>query len=369
MKRTPLSLLLAAPLFAGTPIVTLDVPNTFTAGSPAVAADVNQNFTSVENAVNSNTAELERRIEELTTLVQALQARLEAVEANSVLALDDKLALVTDAVTGVETARFSGINVQVVNGIGSGSITNDSGNLIVGYNTSYANPNNNICTIYDIDNESDCIADGGEWRTGIHKGSHNLIVGFGNNYNSVGSVIFGNGNGASAYYSTVLSGTHNIAFGSNSAILGGIVNRIMYDGRWSTIAGGSNNTIETGTTGSIITGGSRNQISGGSSNAILAGSHNTIDATTNIGSIAGGTFNEILGGNYGAILGGRENHVTGDAATVSGGYNNSATNEKTSVSGGAYNTAAGSISTVSGGYGRSVTGEYDWVAGSLFETE
>ena len=54
MKTLTCALLLAAPLFAEGDIVSLDIPNTFTAGTPAVAADVNQNFERVATAVNAS---------------------------------------------------------------------------------------------------------------------------------------------------------------------------------------------------------------------------------------------------------------------------------------------------------------------------
>ena len=54
------------------------------------------------------------------------------MQKNSVLALNGKLKLAQQ--NGYKTALFTGVNVQVVNGLGKTDIINGLGNLIVGYN-------------------------------------------------------------------------------------------------------------------------------------------------------------------------------------------------------------------------------------------
>ena len=77
--------------------------------------------------------------------VNSLKARVKSLEA--------KLAGVT---RGANTLRFSGMNVQVVNGTGSESKLNGRGNLIVGYNANASKR--------------------------ARKGSHNLVVGIDHGY-------------------------------------------------------------------------------------------------------------------------------------------------------------------------------------------
>ena len=88
----------------------------------------------------------------------------------------------------VDTVRFEGVNVQVVNGNGqTGQTPNGAGNLIVGYN------------IPVVDGESD--------RTG----SHNIVCGDQNNYASWGSLITGTHNTGLARFANVLGGRELVA--------------------------------------------------------------------------------------------------------------------------------------------------------------
>lgn len=67
--------------------------------------------------------------------LSATRAELAAIKNNSVLALDGLLALSQD-VNGFDTALFNGVNVQVVNGVGTTTSVNGLGNLVIGYNAS-----------------------------------------------------------------------------------------------------------------------------------------------------------------------------------------------------------------------------------------
>lgn len=127
----------------------------------------------------------------------------------------------------VRTVRFTGVNVQVVNGLGSTNgnpanplsldsaqvVTNGAGNLIVGYN--------------ELDATSD------------RRGSHCIVVGRNNDYTSFGGFIGGTDNGAFAPASTVSGGYHNSAYGPRSAVTGGEDNETA--GSLSAISGGVSN--------------------------------------------------------------------------------------------------------------------------------
>lgn len=133
----------------------LTVPNTFSAGTKAVAADVNDNFGAVKNAVDDNDgritvnaadiasmqaaiAALQATVSAQATTIATLQSDLSSVQGNSVLALDGNLSFITDA-NGYATALFSGVNVQVINGVDQ-STPNGVGNIIVGYNSNGTAP-------------------------------------------------------------------------------------------------------------------------------------------------------------------------------------------------------------------------------------
>jgi len=329
-----LSLLLSTELFAGGPIVSLDVPNSFSAGAPAVAEEVNANFESIENVLNGNSHELELRIERLITMVEALEARLATIEGNTVLDLDTKLYLDTDT-AGKETAIFRTVDVKI-----SSHDVADTGNLIIGENRPYLVEGAQICTIQEYKTQESCEANSGEWSVYVRKGSHNLIVGNGNSYHANGSVIFGVGNGVTENYSTIVGGSYNKVHASLGSILGGHGNNVS--AIESTIVGGRKNLI-------LNTSG---VISSGSASSILGGSGNSITSRW-----------------YGTISGGSANTVTGDGASISGGKYNTAAGISSAISGGYTNSTTGESSVVSGGRERSTAGIFDWAAGTLSADE
>ena len=64
--------------------------------------------------------------------ISTLQSQVSTINGNSVLQLDDLLTYTVDS-NGYPTALFSGVNVQVINGV-SQTTHNGVGNVIVGYN-------------------------------------------------------------------------------------------------------------------------------------------------------------------------------------------------------------------------------------------
>lgn len=204
------------------------------------------------------------------------------------------------------TLRISGINVQIVNGLGATNgfpmdptttdplltATNGLGNLIIGYDDLPRNPT------APLD------------RTG----SHNLIVGFGHNYSSYGGQVIAYENTTSAAYAVASGGGANRATAEFAVVSGGVNNTAS--GADSTVSGGSQNTAS------------------GFSSSISGGTQNTASAQ------------------YSVVSGGQGNVASGDSSTVSGG---------------GFNNAGGFISTVGGGSSRNNSGSFDWNAGSLFE--
>lgn len=102
-----------------------------------------------------------------------------------------------------KTIRFSGVNVQLVNGLeatngnpsdpGSATITttNGLGNLIVGYN---------------------------ELTGDLRTGSHNVVVGPYHSFSGFGGAVIGRDHTSSAAYASVTGGISNRASGTYSAI-------------------------------------------------------------------------------------------------------------------------------------------------------
>ncbi len=95
------------------------------------------------------------------------------------------------------TVRISGINVQVVNGMGSTPTLNGTGNLIVGYN--------------------EMGSPFGDERTG----SHNIVGGEQNSHASWGGLVVGDGNTLFGPFASITGGQFNIASGNSSSVSGG----------------------------------------------------------------------------------------------------------------------------------------------------
>lgn len=203
----------------------------------------------------------------------------------------------------VKTLRFSGVNVQVVNGLGSTDTINGAGNLIVGYN--------------ELGNTA------GDFRTG----SHTLVGGMRASYSSYGGIVAGSENTVTAPFAAAAAGTGNQAVAEGA-----------------TVSGGAGNTAS----------GINSAISGGFSGV----------ASNTFSSVSGGRFNSAEG-IFSSVLGGLSNRATGFFSTVLGGEANESVGLASCVSGGESNTSNGIGSTVSGGLGATTTTDHGWAAGSI----
>lgn len=296
----------------------LVVPHSFSANTPAVAAQVNANFSAVQTAVNDNDARiatLEAALTAMQGIIDAQATAIAALQGNSVLDLDGVLELVIDPATGRPTARFSSVNVQVTNGVGTTGTGNGVGNLIVGYNEQSGTTAFCSNGEYNVD-QTECEAHGGIWAANQRSGSHNLVLGNGNAYSSYGGLLAGTINIANNRYVSVSGGSSNTASGDHASVSGGAYN--IASGSASVFGGGRGNTAS----------GMLASVSGGGRNV----------ANQSYSSITGGDLN-TASGKYAAVCGGRQN------------------------------TASGSYASVSGGLGRIATGQYDWRAGALFEEQ
>jgi hypothetical protein len=202
----------------------------------------------------------------------------------------------------VPTVVVSGANLQVVNGLGATNgqpadpqatdplvtETNGLGNLIVGYN------------------EDD------PYETRERGGSHNVILGQGQEFTSFGGLIAGRSNASRAPYASVAGGLRNLASGTTATVLGGAENEAR--GEFATIGGG------------------------------------TFGLADGTGATVSGGFRGRSAGYVSTVSGGARNYAGGDAATVGGG---------------SQNRALAIESVVSGGLGRVADGFVNWVAGAL----
>ena len=336
-------------------------PNTFTSGSPAVASEVNANFLAFEAAVNDNDAKIEALLalndefaktnDDLLLRVQELEAFVADLRAVLSLRDDDQ---------GNPAVIFSGVNVQINNGLGATDSINGLGNLIIGYDEPTQNLNQ-VCSNGQFTSEAECLANN-EVFSSIHKsGSHNLIIGEQHNYSRVGGLVAGLQNTVIADNSSVSGGLFNVASGLGSSVSGGGGNQAS--GGASSVSGGGLNIASA--LRSSISGGQFNKADG-SFSSVSGGRLNT--ASGEESSISGGRMN-IASGTESSVSGGQENLASEFSSSVSGGRFNLATGVASSVTGGQGNAASGGGSSVSGGRSREASDNFDWVGGSLTEDQ
>jgi len=306
MRRIALAAALTAITLASLPAQSQVVLKQFQPGERARAADVNANFNSLKTALEA----AEASNAELRNEVRDLKAAL-----TNVLAINNALSV--QNLNGVRTVRFSGVNLQVVNGIGNTESVNGAGNLIVGYDE-VNSAAKIVCTIATaptngafLTNETACLEAGGAVVTRRKTGSHNLVLGSQNSYSSFAGIVGGRENFITAAYASNISGIANLASGTFAVNVAG--------------------------TGNHAT---------GNTSATFAGNSNT--ASGNNASVSGGTGN-IASGTGTTVSGGSGNAASGPQSNVSGGINNESSGPFSHVSGGGNNISSGATSTVSGG--------------------
>ncbi|MDZ7661643.1 hypothetical protein [Thiohalophilus sp.] len=282
----------------------VNIPNTFASGETAVAAEVNANFQALEDGLNDALLRINTLESELAQAQTALD------EAQNVLALNDYVELVPDDnILNEYTVRFSGVNLQIVNGEGQTESVNGLGNLIVGYNEARnLGTDNSICSDGQYDNQTDCVDNSELWQPSHKSGSHNLIVGHGNAYSQYGGIVAGEHSAINRGHASVTGGWVNVASGSHAAVAGG-----------------------------------QNNVASGHRSAVLGGYDNSA------------TYANAT------VSGGRENTASGTYSSVSGGIQNTASGRYSSVSGGEGNTAYGIASSILGGQNESATSDYQTI--------
>jgi hypothetical protein len=264
-----------------------------------------------------------------TQLATLTPQQREILSHMSIVQLDDGLGGTCKAI------RISGVNVQIVNGLGSTETTNCLGNLIVGYN--------------ELGNPS------GDNRTG----SHNIVGGRMNSFASAGGLVVGESNEVLNLWASVSGGARNTASGSRSSVSGGYLNSAS--GSRSSVSGGGSN-LASGVRASIS--GGYNNTASGFAASVSGGEYNTASHTTS--SVSGG-YTNVASARGSSVSGGFVNQASGSFSSVGGGLFNLASGNYSSVGGGDTNTAGAYASSVSGGRLRTAAGAFNWVAGTLFE--
>jgi hypothetical protein len=153
-------------------------------------------FTTVENKVNANTNTINNMLSTVTTMSDAIDSLEEDASANTA-----KLICVHSPASAGEFT-ISGCNVRVMNGVGSTDLVNGKGNLIIGMNE-----------------DGSC----GDTESGscLRSGSHNLVLGLHNQYQSFAGIVAGTQNEVAGNYSTVTSGFKNKATSLYASVSGG----------------------------------------------------------------------------------------------------------------------------------------------------
>ncbi|MEA3510924.1 MAG: S-layer homology domain-containing protein [Actinomycetota bacterium] len=212
--------------------------------------------------------------------------------------VDGRLDALETLLAGVsregDTLLLSGMNLQVVNGMGTTASKNILGNVIIGYNEPPGGG-----TVY-------------------RGGSHYLVVGPGHQYRSWGGIVAGYGNTASGEWASVTGGHANTA-----------------SGPYSSVTGGTGNTASN----------SNASVSGGLDNT----------ASGPDASVSGGRDNTASGG-YASVTGGYNGIANGTWASVTGGFHSTASGDYSSVTGGWFNTVSGDYDTVVGGDDQTCSG-------------
>ncbi|MGC2374038.1 MAG: hypothetical protein WA484_09210 [Solirubrobacteraceae bacterium] len=249
----------------------------------------------------------------------------EKTEQEKLISILPHINYEASGIDGKPTIQFTGINLQVIDGSGSESTINGTGNLILGYDP---NP-------------------------GTQTGSHNLLIGgTGNSYSSYGRIVGGGyNNKISGPYASILGGGGNTASGYASTITGGAYNKTTTN--YSTVSGGCSNLAGSGTPS--VSAFCTDSKHAGDFASILGGMGNQASAENS--SVSGGAFN-LAGNLYASVSAGKENKATGEGSSVSGGGGGEASGAVSSVTGGRLGKAPYFASTVLGGLEEVTEAEY-----------
>jgi hypothetical protein len=180
---------------------------------------------------------------------------LTAEQLSQLKALLPHMTLIASGIDGKPTIRFSGVNVQIVNGEGKTATANGEGNLVIGYDE---NPAKHAQT-----------------------GSHDLILGEEQTFTSYGGIDAGFDNAISGGFASIVGGGSNSASFKEAAIGGGWANVASNENAF--VAGGYDNTASSKYATAI---GGKDNVSGQENTLVSGGFKNA--ATAPYASVSGG---------------------------------------------------------------------------------
>lgn len=182
--------------------------------------------------MQASTDSLASRASRLEPVVEALDGALEGVSRHEI--------------DGRDTLRFTGMNLQILNGEGSTyERPNGLGNIILGYNA-LPNSTSDLLELPDVQRSGShylVVGDGHSWgyAGGIVAGRQNWATGLG------ASVLGGVTNNAAASYSAILAGNRNRVEGAHAAIVSGVANVVGSSRPFGAILGGGGHALNDST--------------------------------------------------------------------------------------------------------------------------
>src|SRR5690554_4636934 len=152
---------------------------------------------------------VEERLDRMQRQINAQQLQITAVrnqnetlraQVSNLIAINQHVSMVS--LHGRPTVRFTGVNVQVVNGLGETHTANGTGNVIVGYDKLRTDD-----WLYGLDDQEcsmgtdpygnplttreECEQSRGRWQQDHKGGSHYLVVGDSHNYTRWSGIVSG----------------------------------------------------------------------------------------------------------------------------------------------------------------------------------
>jgi hypothetical protein len=238
------------------------------------------------------------------------------------------LSFSSSGIDGKPTIQVSGANLQIIDGSGSTTSVNGTGNLVIGYDES----------------------------PGTQTGSHDLILGTKDSFTHYSELIDGYDDDATGAYGVTL-GEENSASGSYATVTGGLHNHATAS--WSSVTGGDQNNAT----------GSESSVTGGAYNTAAAGYGAVTGGCSNLAGRGSVTFNvhcnnSSLGADFTSVAGGDGNQANALDGSVDGGQENVASGIESAVSGGVNNNANGGLTSILGGVGEDLSTFEDSQAGS-----
>ncbi|MFO0706670.1 MAG: hypothetical protein U0412_07420 [Nitrospira sp.] len=181
--------------------------------------------TSVNTLLNANSTML-TTLQSTQGQLATLQAKVAVLESQpsgsgGIPGLERYVTIDPNTINGIKGPHLliTGVNVHIRSGsqaTDDGGTPRGLGNLIIGYNES----------------DPDFLAP----RTG----SHNLVLGQGNGFSSVGGAVLGHQNRITGKFASILGGEQNTASGLAASVLGGTLGTAS--GYTSTVLGGIRNS-------------------------------------------------------------------------------------------------------------------------------